>query len=613
MRISIDGLASNIPPFNFKEVVETTIMLMHNENANVTLIPDSPTGCDIIENDFYKICNSTNAGYSMRSKYKIDSEKNIITITNIPYQTTSNDIRGRIAELKESGKFPELVSMEDYSGKVVDLRLKLKHDVNPYKFMRKLMDNVGGLEKSYPININISIDYQTYDMTIKTVLLTWIRFRRDQKRVMINHKRTNIFAEQRTNDVKIFLMKGDNLEKTINIFKTSRNKAEIEKNLVKEYKDSEIHMDTLQAKTLSELRMYKLSKEEYEACLKRKEELDIELSNIETILNTPNGVDKVIIGELKEGVKKYGSPRRSNVVPRKISFDTEIDGFCILQLSSDGMISRNIATNVDEEPVPTDSNGFAVKVDNDSSFILIDERGYYSFIQAKELPVNKEVPINRFIKQDLKKIVAMLPFSYDSDLCCTLISKLGMLKKMRIAAINPSKRPCIDISENDQLIAGLVTKSHSVKDILVYTKDGMGQRLDPNDIKITSTLSKGMNGFKLSYEDEIVGCYTINPKENKYLLYITTKGKARLNAIEYLPLRDSKRDQMLRLINLNDRDTLISIVGCNKPDKVQVFYQDGKSERIEVSKLKEETMSSDPKKVTMRNAVSNNIVKVKLL
>ena len=78
-------------------------------------------------------------------------------------------------------------------------------------------------------------------------------------------------------------------------------------------------------------------------------------------------------------------------------------------------------------------------------------------------------------------------------------------------------------------------------------------------------------------------------------------------------MRDSKHDSMLRLISLNDRDTLIGIVGCNKLDKVQVFFQDGETEVIDVSKLSEETMSSEPKKVTSRNAVSNNIVKAKLL
>ena len=607
------GMASNLFPANFKETVEATILLMHNPDADIVLIPDSPTGCDIIASDFKRMCDTGNAGYSMRCKYEICSEQNEITITHLPYQVSANTIREKIADIKEKNGLPELISMGDFSGKKVDLRLKIRDDVNPYKFMKKLIEQVGGLEKSYPVNIVVTNDYETFDWSVKKLLVEWIRYRREQKRVIVNHKRTLLLAEQRTNDVKIFLMKEENLQTTINIFKNSRNKTDIEYNLIEKYRHSEIKMDTLQARTLSELRMYKLCKDEYEECLKRREELIQELDDIEKTLNIENGIDKLIIAELRDGIKRFGVPRKSNVVPYKISVSTEVQGACILQLSSDGMILRKVATNVDEEPVPVDNNGFAVKIENDSSFILIDENGYYSFIRVNELPVDQEVPLNRFIKQNLGNIVALLPFDFESDKCCTLISKLGMIKRMKIADIGPSKRPCIDISKEDKLIKGIVTKLKSPKDILVYTKEGMGQRLDPNMIKLTSTLAKGIGGFKLKNEDEIVGCYAIDPEENQYLLYITSKGKARLNAIDYLPMRDSKHDTMVRLISLNDRDNLIAIVGCNKLDKVQVYFQDGETEVINVARIGEETMSSDPKKVTSRNAVSNNIVKAKLI
>ena len=563
--------------------------------------------------DFKKICDTGIGVYMMRCKYEIDAELNHIIITAMPYQVTGNSILEKIADIKEKGGLPELIGMNDFSGTEINIRLLLRDDVNPYKFMKKLISCVGGLERTYPVNTTVENDYTLNDLSIRNLILEWIKYRREQKRIVVVHQRTHLLGEQRTNDVKIFLMKEGNLDKTIHIFRSSRNKQEIEERLIKEYKHTEIQMDSLQAKTLSELRMYKLSKDEYDACLKRRDEIIQELETVEGYLNTPNGIDELIIGELRAGAKKFGQPRRSNVVPYKISVSTDVEGACILQLSSDGMINRRMATNVDEEPIPTDSNGFAVKVDNDASFIIIDEKGFYSFIKVKELPVDQEVPVNRFLKHSLGKIAAMLPFSYDSNLCCTLISKKGMIKKIMISAITPSKRPCIDISEGDLLVKGLVTKSKSDKDILVYTQNGMGQRLDPNNLRITSTLAKGLPGFKLKKDDAIVGCYAINPKENRFILYITAKGKVRLNEIEYLPIRDSKHDQMVRLISLPDRDHLVSVLGCNRLDKVQVFYQDGESETIDVSKLPIETMGSEPRKVTERNAVSNTIVKVKLV
>ena len=590
-------------------------MLIADPNANIVLIPDSPTGASIIEGDFYKLTNSCNSRYSQRCTYEIDAENNVIRITSLPYLITVNDIRQKIADIKDKGGLSELIDMNDMTGVNVDLQLVIRDDVNPYKFMKKLIKSVSGLEKDYPVNIVVTNDYETFDYSIKDLLLRWIGWRREQKRVAINHRRTTLLAEQRTNDVKIFMLDKKNMNDVKEIYRTGRNRSEIEKRLVEKYHDSEIRMDSLQARTLSNLRMVDLSIEAYESYLKRRDEIAKELNEVEDTLKDDNGIDKIIIGELRDGAKRFGAPRKSNVIPYKISLGTEVAGVCILQLSSDGMITRRTATNVDEEPVPHDSNGFAVRVDNDSSFILIDNTGHHSFIKVKDLPIDVEVPVNRYSKQNLNgNIIAMLPVDIENDdMCCTLISKKGQLKKIRISEIGPSKKACIALSDGDTLVRGIITKSKSSKDILIYTKNGMGQRFDPNSVRITSINAKGGNGFKLKDDDEILGCYAISPEENRYILYMTTKGKARLNLIEYLPMRDSKHDAMVKLISLNDRDKLISVTGCNKFDKLQIFFDDGTDEVIEINTLPESTMSSDPKKVTSKNAVTTNIVKTKLI
>lgn len=608
------GLASNIPCFNFKEVVDATILLMSNPEANIVLIPDSPTGADIIEGDFASLCNTGSSSYSMRCKYEIDDENNIITIIALPYMITANSIREKIADIKEKGGLSELVSMNDLTGKDVKIQLIIRNDINPYKFMRKLIKEIAGLEKGYPVNITVVNDYEVYDYSIKQLLLEWIRWRREQKRTVITHKRTSLLAEQRTNDVKIFLINKENLDETISIFRSSRNREEIEKRLIERYHNSEIRMDSLQARAISNMRFHELSIESYETCLKKREELIKDIKEIEELLNEENGVDRIIVAELRDGIKRFGYPRRSNVVPYKIKVSSDVEGYCNLQLSSDGNILRKVATNVYEELVPTDSNGFAVRVDNDSSFIIIDEYGYHSFIKVKDIPINTEVPLNRFLKRSLSgNIIAMLPNDIESTKCCTLISRKGVLKRIKIADMGPSKKPCIALDKGDTLVRGLITESKTIKDILVYTKEGMGQRFDPNNIRITSPTAKGSNGFKLKGDDEITGCYTINPEENQYICYVTMKGKMRLNLIDYLPIRTSKHDAMLRLISINDRDKLVSVIGCNKLDKLQVFFDDGDTEVIDINKLEEGTMSSDPKKVTSKNAVSTNIIKVKLL
>lgn len=608
------GMSCLIPCFNFREVVESCIRLIRDPRATIVMIPDAPTGADVIQTDFLRLCETGNGSYMQRCTYDIDPEKNVITITALPMQTTANAVREKIADLKESGGLPELLAMNDLSGKTIDIQLVIRDDVNPYKFMRKLIKSIPGLERTYPVNITVVNNLQTIDYSIKDLLLDWIDWRREQKRVVVSNKRTNLMAEQRINDVKIFIMNPKNLDKTVEIFRKGRNRAEIEKKLVETYHDTEIRMDSLQARALSNMRMVDLCQESYEACLKRKDELEKELADIETTLNTPNGIDKLIIAELQDGLKRFGKPRKSNVVPYKISISNEQEGVCVLQLSSDGMILRKPATNADEEPIPTDSTGFACLVDNDSSFIIVDDSGYHTFIRVKELPIDSEVPVSRYAKKALNgNIIAMLPVDIDSDRCCTLISRKGILKRVRIADIGPSKRPLVALDKDDKLVRGIVLSGKSTKEVLIYTRNGYGQRIDPNAVRVTSPLAKGTNGFKLGKDDEIIGCYTINPEANNYLLYVSNKQRCRLNLITYLPVRNSKYDQMVKLITLNEREKLVAVVGCNKFDKAQLYFDDGSSELLDISKLEESTMASEPKKYTKTNAVSVNVTKVKIV
>lgn len=608
-------MSSNIPCYNFREVVEACIRLMKDPNAKIVLIPDSPTGADIIQSDFAKMCEKGSGAYMQRATYEIDDNTNTITITSVPDQVTVNNIRERIADIKEKNGLPELITMNDLSGKNVDLQLVIRDDVNPYRFIRKLIKTVPGLERSYPVNITVTNDLESIDYSIKRLLLEWINWRRDQKRVVVSHKRIRLTAEYRTNEVKIFVLQPKNLDETIKIFRSSHNRKEIEEKLIQRYHKTDIKMDSLQARALSDMRMFELSIDSYNACLKKREELEKELEETEKILDEKDGIDKIIIAELRDGLKRFGTPRNSNVIPYKIDISSEVEGSCILQLSSDGMINRHLATNAEQEPVPNDSNGFAVKVDNDSSFILVDDRGNHSFVRVKDVPLDADLPVNRYMQRPLPgTIIAMLPCNFDDDKCVVLISKAGVCKRMRISEIGPSKKPCITLDKDDSLVKGIVLNTKSTKDILIFTKTGMGQRVDPNSIKITSPLAKGGSAFKLNPDDEIVGCYAISPEENQYLLYVTTKAKMRLNNIEYLPTRDSKHDKMINLISIGERDRLLAVIGCNKLDKVQLFYGDGTDEIVNISDLREGTMATKPIKIATKSIENNsmNVVKVKL-
>ncbi|CAJ0610679.1 unnamed protein product [Cylicocyclus nassatus] len=59
-------LSSDVPPYNLAEVADATIKLLKNPSAKVNLVPDLPTGCDIIVVD--------DETFVMQSSYEIDND-----------------------------------------------------------------------------------------------------------------------------------------------------------------------------------------------------------------------------------------------------------------------------------------------------------------------------------------------------------------------------------------------------------------------------------------------------------------------------------------------------------------------------------------------------------
>src|SRR5699024_6925561 len=127
-------------------------------------------------------------------------------------------------------------------------------------------------------------DLETIDYSVKRLLLEWINWRRDQKRVVVNNKQIRLIAEYRTNEVKIFILQPKNLDETVKIFRNSHNRKEIEERLIERYHNTDIKMDSLQARALSDMRMLELSIDSYNACLKKRDELEVQLKEIEDIL-----------------------------------------------------------------------------------------------------------------------------------------------------------------------------------------------------------------------------------------------------------------------------------------------------------------------------------------
>ncbi len=306
------GMASQFCGFNLKEVCDTTVAYLKNPDCDLfaTLpAPDFPTGGDLIyDADALRDIYETGRGsVRVRARYRYVKSENLIEIYEIPYSTTVEAIIDKVAELIKGGKAKEISDMRDetdLSG--LKLAIDLKRGTDPDRLMAKLFRTTP-LEDSFACNFNVLIAGSPQVLGVRQLLEEWTAWRRESVR------RRVYFVLQKRKE-KLHLLKGLkkillDIDKAIKIIRETDEEAEVIPNLMIGF-----GIDEAQAEYVAEIRLRNINKE---YILKRVEEtaaLEEEIADMEDILANPRRVRKLIIDELEACAKKFGEPRRTNIL-----------------------------------------------------------------------------------------------------------------------------------------------------------------------------------------------------------------------------------------------------------------------------------------------------------
>lgn len=306
------GMASNICGFNFGEVCRTTIEYLANPECDImsTLkAPDFPTGGELIFNqvEIENIYRTGRGSFKVRAKWRYVKEQNLIEIYEIPYTTTCEAIIDKVAELIKAGKIKEISDMRDetdLSG--LKLAIDLKRGVDPNKLMNKLYKQTP-LMDSYGCNFNILIGGSPKVMGIPEILDEWTAWRCEciQRRVSY---------ELCKKQDKLHLLKGLrcillDIDKAISIIRNTEEEAEVIPNLMIGF-----GIDNIQAEYVAEIKLRNINKEYILKRIVEIEALEKEIADLEDILRSKRRIKTIIVKELKDALKKYDMPRKTDIV-----------------------------------------------------------------------------------------------------------------------------------------------------------------------------------------------------------------------------------------------------------------------------------------------------------
>lgn len=594
------GLSTSICTYNLKEVIELTLKLIDDPAyEDITLIPDSPTGAYIVdEGQFPEISRTGKGKFKMRGVIEIDEVNNCLIIRSTPLQAFWINIKKSIFNLLNDGKNNMMVRFSDDSeGDDMCYRIYLKKEIDPVA-IKQLIYSKTQMEKTFPVNFKLIEDYEDTDYNIRSILLTWINFRRETKRSYYNHQLKRATERQHILNTLLFILNKDNAERTMTIMKKSENKKDIISKLMKAY-----GISSLQADTIAEMKGHQYSKEALKRYKQEKEEIDKKVDELNKMVRSSKKIDKVIKDELKEGIKLFGEERRSQI----ITIDNEVkvrDTDHVLVFTRQGFVKKlpsdvkNIGfINNKDYPIEI------IETNNTSELLIFDERGTISKLPVYNVhgtvlnnegeKLSNHCSISGGIVAIKARPTAEVLDKISDDVYFLMVTQNGIIKKTLASAYTNIRNELLGmiIKDNDKLVC--VKLLVGDKDVLLYTDKGYGVRFNSANIKETSRMSIGVKGIDLSDHEYVIGMDIVN-ENDKYLFALTNKGfgkKCTLNTFRTMD-RNSKP---LRIISLDDEQvTLIKTIKGNETFKV---YMKNGMEMIDMNDVLELPRLSKGKKL----------------
>ena len=317
------GMASSICPFNLREVCETTIAYIKDNDINVAdtlLAPDFPIGGQILYNraEMEKIYESGRGSFKVRGVYSYDKSENCVEITQIPPTTTVEAIIEKVIDLVKQKKITEINDIRDETDlNGLKIAIDLKRGADYEKLMKKIL-KMTTLEDSFSCNFNILIAGSPRVMGVKEIIGEWVAFREEcvKRRVYFSLSKAQEKLHRLQGLEKILL----DIDKAIKIVRETEQESQVIPNLMIGF-----GIDEIQAEYVAEIKLRHLNREYILKRTAEIEDLIKQIEEMEAVLKSRTKVLKIIIKELEEVIKKYGEDRKTEIVSDAGASDSDIE------------------------------------------------------------------------------------------------------------------------------------------------------------------------------------------------------------------------------------------------------------------------------------------------
>lgn len=564
------GMATSTPPHNLAEVIDAELALLDNPEITTEALmrilpgPDFPTGGIIINrDDLLKIYETGQGKIRIRGKVEIEKGKSghiNLVITEIPYTMVGAGIGkflSDVASLAENKVTNDVIDITNQSSKEgIRIVIELRKDTDVENF-KNLLYKKTRLEDTFGVNMLGILDGRPETMGLRAVLEASADF---QYEIAGRKYTTLLEKEQKKREIQEGLIQACNvIDLIIEILRGSRDRAMAKRCLVSGETEgirfrsdmsremaSQLHFTEVQADAILDMRLYRLIGLEIEALMKEHEETVANIYKYEDILENRSAMTKVIRAELLSFKKKYGQPRKTEIIQGKEAVyaapaeDTDrelffvMDRFGYAKTMEPGIFSRN-------EAAVRENSRFCFPCRSGGRICLFTREGQLYTLKTADLPAgkmrDKGVPVDNVSNYDSAREEIVYAASQEALRLdkVVFVTGSGMVKAVPGTEFDVVKKTvaATKLTPDDRVV--FVSGLGDALSLVLQTRGGMFLRFAVEDIPEQKKNAIGSRGIRLSGDDTVENAWLLSQGDKTVIKVHDTE-------IDITRLRISKRD-----------------------------------------------------------------------
>lgn len=551
------GYATDIPPHNLAEVIDTVVYLIDHPSAKLDKLmeflpgPDFPTGAIIQGKDEIRKAYETGKGrVVVRSRTEIENlkgGKKQIVATEIPYEVNKAALVKKIDDVRLNNKVPGIAEVRDESDREgLRIAIELKKDADEQTILNYLFKYTD-LQINYNFNMVAIDNYTPRQVGIIPMLTSYIAHRKDI--IVARSKFDKEKAEKRLHIVEGLIRVISILDEVIALIRASENKADAKENLKISYDFSEE-----QAEAIVTLQLYRLTNTDIVTLENEEAELRERITTLNAIIGDERTMYNVMKRELREVKKKFGNPRLSELQAetQTIEIDTAsliVEEETYVSVTRGGYIKRTSprsfnASTVEELGKRDDDDViFIQNAKTTQELLIFTNLGNVIYRPIHELADIRWKEIGEHLSQNItnfatdEEILYVDLVDHFEEGTYYAATRLGQIKRFERRDLTPwrsYKSKAVKYAklkgDDDQVIRISPIK---LDDVMLITARGYALRFNIEEIPIVGPKAAGVKAINLKEGDSLAAAFIANT-DSIYIL--TQRGSLKRMSTNLIPV-----------------------------------------------------------------------------